>query len=142
MWTSVQGPPLLAHRTADECDRRAVGLGFAAGQHGTGVTLLGRREVHALARREPSLAAKRFGRGLTVRRSVRRQFAALAAIAGGAAAQITSTPHNLSTGGTGANHVTGTDAGCLFHLGGLRRRGGRGPRAIHLAEILARGSGA
>ena len=35
-------------------------------------------------------------------------FAALAAIAGGAAAQITSTPHNLSTGGTGANHVTGT----------------------------------
>ncbi|WP_407279482.1 cytochrome c3 family protein [Aromatoleum evansii] len=37
-------------------------------------------------------------------------FAALAAIAGGAAAQITSTPHNLSSGGTGANHVTGTTA--------------------------------
>ncbi|NMG32552.1 cytochrome c3 family protein [Aromatoleum evansii] len=36
-------------------------------------------------------------------------FAALAAIAGGAAAQITNTPHNLSSSGTGENHVTGTD---------------------------------
>jgi hypothetical protein len=33
--------------------------------------------------------------------------------------------------------VTGTDTSCLLHLEGLRRREGYGPRAIHLAEILA-----
>jgi L-lactate dehydrogenase complex protein LldE len=40
---------------------------------------------------------------------------------------------------TGAAWVTGTDASCLLHLEGIRRAapGGRGPRAIHLAEILA-----
>ncbi len=38
---------------------------------------------------------------------------------------------------TGADFVTGTDASCLLHLEGVRRRTGRGPRAVHLAEILA-----
>jgi L-lactate dehydrogenase complex protein LldE len=38
---------------------------------------------------------------------------------------------------SGAEYVTGTDASCLLHLEGLRRREGYGPRAIHLAEILA-----
>ena len=37
----------------------------------------------------------------------------------------------------GAEYVTGTDVSCLLHLDGLRRREGFGPRAIHLAEILA-----
>jgi L-lactate dehydrogenase complex protein LldE len=36
-----------------------------------------------------------------------------------------------------AEFVTGTDVSCLLHLEGLRRRLGRGPRALHLAEILA-----
>jgi len=38
---------------------------------------------------------------------------------------------------TGAAFVTATDVSCLFHLDGIRRREGSGPRAIHLAEILA-----
>jgi L-lactate dehydrogenase complex protein LldE len=38
---------------------------------------------------------------------------------------------------TGADFVTATDASCLLHLDGIRRRAGAGPRAIHLAEILA-----
>jgi len=38
---------------------------------------------------------------------------------------------------TGAEFVTATDTSCLLHLDGIRRRGGSGPRAIHLAEILA-----
>ena len=38
---------------------------------------------------------------------------------------------------TGAEYVTGTDSSCLFHLEGIGRRGGYGPRGIHLAEILA-----
>ena len=38
---------------------------------------------------------------------------------------------------TGAAYVTATDASCLLHLDGIRRRQGRGPEAIHLAEILA-----
>ncbi|MGH7289826.1 MAG: (Fe-S)-binding protein, partial [Myxococcota bacterium] len=33
---------------------------------------------------------------------------------------------------SGAEYVTGTDASCLLHLEGLRRREGFGPRAIHL----------
>jgi L-lactate dehydrogenase complex protein LldE len=40
----------------------------------------------------------------------------------------------------GAEYVTGTDASCLLHLEALRRREGFGPRAIHLAEILANGA--
>lgn len=40
---------------------------------------------------------------------------------------------------TGAEYVTGTDSSCLFHLEGLRRRAGFGPRTLHLAEILDRG---
>ncbi len=40
----------------------------------------------------------------------------------------------------GAQYVTGTDASCLLHLDGIRRREGFGPRAIHLAEILANGA--
>jgi L-lactate dehydrogenase complex protein LldE len=40
----------------------------------------------------------------------------------------------------GAEYVTGTDVSCLLHLDGLRRREGYGPRAIHLAEILANGA--
>jgi len=43
---------------------------------------------------------------------------------------------------SGAEYVTGTDASCLLHLEGLRRREGFGPRAIHLAEILASGAAA
>lgn len=39
--------------------------------------------------------------------------------------------------GTGAEYVTATDVSCLLHLDGLRRREGAGPRAIHVAEILA-----
>jgi L-lactate dehydrogenase complex protein LldE len=42
---------------------------------------------------------------------------------------------------TGAEYVTSTDASCLLHLEGIRRRIGRGPRPIHLAEILAAGVG-
>ncbi len=42
---------------------------------------------------------------------------------------------------TGADYVASTDTSCLLHLDGLRRRNGFGPRAIHLAEILA-GEGA
>jgi len=38
---------------------------------------------------------------------------------------------------TGADFVTATDTSCLLHLDGIRRRVGRGPRPIHLAEILA-----
>ncbi len=38
---------------------------------------------------------------------------------------------------SGAEYVTGTDASCLLHLDGLRRRAGVGPEPIHLAEILA-----
>jgi L-lactate dehydrogenase complex protein LldE len=40
----------------------------------------------------------------------------------------------------GAEYVTGTDVSCLLHLDGIRRREGFGPRAIHLAEILANGA--
>ena len=40
---------------------------------------------------------------------------------------------------TGAEFVTATDASCLLHLDGIRRRQGSGPKAIHLAEILAAG---
>ncbi len=36
----------------------------------------------------------------------------------------------------GAEFVTGTDVSCLLHLDGIRRRLGRGPRAIQRAEIL------
>jgi L-lactate dehydrogenase complex protein LldE len=38
---------------------------------------------------------------------------------------------------TGAEFVTATDVSCLLHLDGIRRREGQGPRAIHVAEILA-----
>jgi L-lactate dehydrogenase complex protein LldE len=38
---------------------------------------------------------------------------------------------------TGAEYVVGTDVSCLIHLEGLRRRAGRGPRAMHLAALLA-----
>jgi L-lactate dehydrogenase complex protein LldE len=40
----------------------------------------------------------------------------------------------------GAEYVTGTDVSCLVHLEGIRKREGYGPRAIHLAEILANGA--
>lgn len=40
----------------------------------------------------------------------------------------------------GADYVTSADVSCLLHLDGLRRREGFGPRAIHLAEILANGA--
>jgi L-lactate dehydrogenase complex protein LldE len=42
---------------------------------------------------------------------------------------------------TGAEFVTATDASCLLHLEGIRRRTGLGPRPIHLAEILASEAG-
>ena len=40
---------------------------------------------------------------------------------------------------TGAEWIVGTDASCLLHLDGIRRRnpGAPSPRPIHLAEILA-----
>jgi len=38
---------------------------------------------------------------------------------------------------TGAEYVTATDMSCLLHLEAIRRREGSGPRAIHMAEILA-----
>lgn len=38
---------------------------------------------------------------------------------------------------TGAEYVTATDTSCLLHLDGIRRRLGAGPKAIHVAEILA-----
>jgi len=42
-------------------------------------------------------------------------FASLALVAGGAAAQISGTKHNLSTSGTGTNHLTaGTEQICVF----------------------------
>jgi L-lactate dehydrogenase complex protein LldE len=37
---------------------------------------------------------------------------------------------------TGAEYVTATDMSCLWHVEGIRRRAGSGPRAIHVAEIL------
>lgn len=37
----------------------------------------------------------------------------------------------------GAEWITATDMSCLMHLDGLASRRGTGPRAIHLAEILA-----
>ena len=40
---------------------------------------------------------------------------------------------------TGAEYVTATDSSCLLHLDGIRRRLGAGPKAIHVAEILAAG---
>jgi L-lactate dehydrogenase complex protein LldE len=43
---------------------------------------------------------------------------------------------------SGAEYVTGTDVSCLLHLEGLRQREGFGPRAMHLAEILASGAAA
>ena len=42
---------------------------------------------------------------------------------------------------TGADYFTSTDVGCLLQLDGLRRRTGRGPRGIHIAEILAHREG-
>jgi L-lactate dehydrogenase complex protein LldE len=36
-----------------------------------------------------------------------------------------------------AEYMTGNDQSCLMHLDGIRKRRGFGPRAIHLAEILA-----
>jgi L-lactate dehydrogenase complex protein LldE len=38
---------------------------------------------------------------------------------------------------TGAEYVTATDTSCLLHLDGIRKRLGSGPKAIHVAEILA-----
>ena len=38
---------------------------------------------------------------------------------------------------TGADYAASTDASCLLHLEGIRRRAGSGPRPIHVAEILA-----
>lgn len=40
---------------------------------------------------------------------------------------------------TGAEYVVATDASCLLHLDGIRRAApdARGPRMIHLAEVLA-----
>lgn len=38
---------------------------------------------------------------------------------------------------SGAEFVTGTDASCLLHLEGIRRRRGAGPRPVHLASVLA-----
>ena len=40
---------------------------------------------------------------------------------------------------TGAAWIVGTDASCLLHLEGIRRKapGAPGPRPIHLAEVLA-----
>jgi L-lactate dehydrogenase complex protein LldE len=38
---------------------------------------------------------------------------------------------------SGAEFVTGGDMSCLMHLDGVRARQGHGPKAIHLAEILA-----
>ena len=43
---------------------------------------------------------------------------------------------------SGAEFVTGTDASCLLHIDGLRRRDGAGPKPLHLAEILASQAGA
>jgi L-lactate dehydrogenase complex protein LldE len=37
----------------------------------------------------------------------------------------------------GAEYMTGNDMSCLMHLDGIRRRRNAGPKAIHLAEILA-----
>jgi L-lactate dehydrogenase complex protein LldE len=38
---------------------------------------------------------------------------------------------------THAEFVTATDVSCLLHVDGIRRREGKGPKAIHVAEILA-----
>ena len=40
---------------------------------------------------------------------------------------------------TGARYLVACDSGCLLHLEGRRRRTGRGPEPVHLAELLARG---
>ncbi len=40
-------------------------------------------------------------------------------------------------GFSGAEFVVGTDVSCLLHLEGLRARAGKGPRPIHLAQVLA-----
>lgn len=41
---------------------------------------------------------------------------------------------------SGAAYVTGTDASCLLHLEGIRLRRGRGPRPLHLAQVLDAGA--
>ncbi len=43
----------------------------------------------------------------------------------------------LALAATGAAFAVSTDTSCLLHLDGIRRRSGRGPRGIHLAEVLA-----
>jgi L-lactate dehydrogenase complex protein LldE len=40
---------------------------------------------------------------------------------------------------TGARYLVACDSGCLLHLEGRRRRTGRGPEPVHLADLLARG---
>jgi L-lactate dehydrogenase complex protein LldE len=42
---------------------------------------------------------------------------------------------------TGARYLVACDSGCLLHLAGRRRRTGRGPEPLHVAELLARGLG-
>jgi L-lactate dehydrogenase complex protein LldE len=42
---------------------------------------------------------------------------------------------------TGASYVTSGDLGCLLNIGGLISRFGYPVKAIHLAEILAGGTG-
>lgn len=45
----------------------------------------------------------------------------------------------MSVRGSGADVLCAVDASCLMHIGGGLRRGGSGPRTMHLAEILASG---
>jgi L-lactate dehydrogenase complex protein LldE len=40
-------------------------------------------------------------------------------------------------GAQGAEYMVAGDMSCLMHLDGIRCRRQRGPKAIHLAEILA-----
>ncbi len=40
---------------------------------------------------------------------------------------------------TGARYLVACDSGCLLHLEGRRRRTGRGPEPVHVAELLAGG---
>lgn len=49
---------------------------------------------------------------------------------------------SLRTDAIGADVLVSTDLGCLMQLGGGLTRGGRGPQALHVAELLERGKSA
>lgn len=54
-------------------------------------------------------------------------------------AMMTRKLSSLAVDAIGADVLTSTDLGCLMQLGGGLSRAGRGPRVVHVAELLERG---